>query len=87
MTVLHYGVPRADASPLPARPVFPHFPTCLLRPDLWLWLVRQQPKLLGTTENALGLKEFCEKKGWDLVITADKEGAGSVFAKEIETAE
>ena len=50
-------------------------------------LRRQQPKLLGTVENALGLREFCKEKGWDLVVTADKEGPDSAFAKEIETAE
>ena len=48
---------------------------------------KEQPKLLGTVENALGLREFCKEKGWDLVVTADKEGPDSAFAKEIETAE
>jgi formate dehydrogenase len=62
-------------SPLPAPP--------RTRPDSR----RQQHKLRGTVENALGLREFCDKKGWDLVVTADKEGPDSAFAKEIETAE
>ncbi|GAA5947459.1 hypothetical protein JCM10213_008173 [Rhodosporidiobolus nylandii] len=44
---------------------------------------RQQPILLGTTENALGLREFCEKRNIDLVVTSDKEGPDSVFAKEV----
>ncbi|KAK4054090.1 formate dehydrogenase (NAD+) [Microbotryomycetes sp. JL201] len=34
----------------------------------------EEPKLLGTRQNALGLPEFCKKKGWDLVVTSDKDG-------------
>ncbi|BGP17270.1 hypothetical protein JCM10213_008176 [Rhodosporidiobolus nylandii] len=48
---------------------------------------RQQPLLLGTTENALGLREFCEKRNIDLVVTSDKEGPDSVFAKEVVDAD
>lgn len=48
---------------------------------------REQPRLLGTTENALGLRPFCKERGWELVVTSDKEGPDSVFEKEIETAE
>lgn len=50
-------------------------------------MCREQPKLLGTVENALGLRELCKVKGWDLIVTSDKEGPNSVFHKEIETAE
>lgn len=34
----------------------------------------EQPKLLGTKENALGLREYCEKQGWDIVVTDSKDG-------------
>ncbi len=40
---------------------------------------KEQPKLLGTVENALGLGEFCKDKGWDLIVTSDKEGPNSTF--------
>ena len=55
--------------------------------DVGFGCFREEPKLLGTTENALGLREVCAAKGWDLIVTSDKEGPNSVFQKEIETAE
>ncbi|BGP25532.1 formate dehydrogenase [Rhodotorula toruloides] len=47
----------------------------------------EQPKLLGTVENALGIRPYCEKHGLDLVVTDDKEGPNSTFAKEIVDAD
>jgi formate dehydrogenase len=43
----------------------------------------QQPKLLGTVENALGLIPYCKEKGWELVVTDDKEGPNSVAQKNL----
>ncbi|GAA5918290.1 hypothetical protein JCM6882_006320 [Rhodosporidiobolus microsporus] len=48
---------------------------------------RDQPLLLGTTENALGLREFAKKRGLDVVVTSDKEGPNSAFQKEIVDAD
>jgi len=47
----------------------------------------QQPKLLGTTERELGLREWIESQGHTLVTTSDKEGEGSTFDKELVDAE
>ncbi|KAL8291239.1 hypothetical protein RQP46_002217 [Phenoliferia psychrophenolica] len=47
----------------------------------------EQPKLLGTTENALGLVPFCKAKGWELVVTSSKEGPDSDFQKHIVDAD
>lgn len=47
----------------------------------------EEPRLLGTTQNALGIKEFVEKAGYELVVTSDKEGPNSEFNKHIKDAE
>ncbi|GAA6005904.1 hypothetical protein JCM10207_007269 [Rhodosporidiobolus poonsookiae] len=47
----------------------------------------QQPLLLGTTENALGLREFAAKRGLEVVVTSDKEGPNSEFQKHIVDAD
>lgn len=47
----------------------------------------QQPDLLGTTENELGLRKWLEDQGHTLVTTSDKEGEDSKFEKELEDAE
>ncbi|KAK7750253.1 formate dehydrogenase (NAD+) [Diatrype stigma] len=46
-----------------------------------------QPDLLGTTENELGLRKWLEDQGHTLVTTSDKEGEGSKFDKELVDAE
>lgn len=46
-----------------------------------------QPGLLGTTENELGLRKWLEGQGHTLVTTSDKEGANSTFDKELVDAE
>ena len=43
--------------------------------------------LLGCVSGELGLRSFLEKRGHDLVVTADKEGPSSVFDRELPTAE
>lgn len=48
---------------------------------------RQQPGLLGTTENELGLRKWLEDQGHTLVTTSDKEGENSTFDKELVDAE
>jgi len=48
---------------------------------------QQEPKLLGTTENELGLREWIESKGHTLVTTSDKEGENSKFDQELVDAE
>lgn len=48
---------------------------------------RDQPGLLGTTENELGLRKWLEEKGHTLVTTSDKEGSSSKFDQELVDAE
>jgi formate dehydrogenase len=47
----------------------------------------QQPGLLGTTENELGIRKWLESQGHTLVTTSDKEGPDSTFEKELVDAE
>src|SRR5580658_6221159 len=44
-------------------------------------------ELLGCVSGGLGLKKFLEGLGHKLVVTSDKEGANSVFEKELPDAE
>jgi formate dehydrogenase len=48
---------------------------------------KQEPNLLGTTENELGIRQWIEEQGHTLVTTADKEGENSTFDKELVDAE
>ncbi|KAI1191359.1 putative formate dehydrogenase [Nemania serpens] len=48
---------------------------------------KQQPALLGTTENELGIRKWLEDQGHTLITTSDKEGEDSTFEKELEDAE
>jgi formate dehydrogenase len=48
---------------------------------------KDQPGLLGTTENELGLRKWLESEGHTLVTTSDKEGENSTFDKELVDAE
>ena len=48
---------------------------------------KEQPGLLGTTENELGLRKWLEEQGHTLVTTSDKEGENSTFDKELVDAE
>lgn len=47
----------------------------------------EQPGLLGTTENELGLRPWLEKQGHTLVTTSDKDSANSKFDQELTDAE
>ncbi len=44
-------------------------------------------QLLGSVSGELGLRKFLEGLGHELVVTADKDGADSVFDKELPDAE
>jgi len=47
----------------------------------------EQPKLLGTIENQLGIRKWLEEQGHTYVVTDDKEGSNSTFDKEIVDAD
>ncbi|WRT64051.1 uncharacterized protein IL334_000979 [Kwoniella shivajii] len=47
----------------------------------------EEPRLLGTLENSLGIADWLKKEGHELVVTDDKEGPNSVFQKELADAE
>ena len=44
-------------------------------------------ELLGSVSGELGLRKFLEAGGHSLVVTSDKDGAGSVFDRELGDAE
>jgi len=48
---------------------------------------KQQPQLLGATENELGIRKWLEDQGHTLVTTSDKEGENSEFDKHLVDAE
>ena len=48
---------------------------------------QQEPRMLGTTENELGLRKWIEDQGHTLVTTSDKEGENSKFDQELVDAE
>jgi formate dehydrogenase len=48
---------------------------------------QQEPRLLGTTENELGLRKWIEEQGHELITTSNKEGEDSEFDKHLVDAE
>jgi formate dehydrogenase len=44
-------------------------------------------ELLGSVSGELGLRSFVEKRGHELIVTADKDGPESVFERELPSAE
>ncbi|AOW07152.1 YALI0F13937p [Yarrowia lipolytica CLIB122] len=48
---------------------------------------KDEPKLLGCTENELGIRDWLESQGHTLVTTSSKDGADSVLDKEIVDAD
>ncbi|KAI0346525.1 NAD-dependent formate dehydrogenase [Trametopsis cervina] len=48
---------------------------------------QEEPRLLGTIENQLGIRDWLTKQGHELVVSDDKEGPDSVFQKNIVDAE
>lgn len=47
----------------------------------------EEPRLLGTVENKLGIEEWLTSQGHELIVSSDKEGAESDFQKHIVDAE
>ncbi|KAI0790755.1 NAD-dependent formate dehydrogenase [Abortiporus biennis] len=48
---------------------------------------KEEPRLLGTVENELGLREWLTSLGHEFIVSDDKEGPDSVFEKNIVDAE
>ncbi|EEB94304.1 hypothetical protein MPER_06899 [Moniliophthora perniciosa FA553] len=48
---------------------------------------QQEPRLLGTVENRLGLSEWLKARGHEFIVSSSKEGPDSDFQKHIEDAE
>ncbi|CAL1707316.1 unnamed protein product [Somion occarium] len=48
---------------------------------------KQEPRLLGTVENELGLRSWLESQGHEYIVSDDKEGPNSVFQKQIQDAD
>ncbi|KAI3612912.1 formate dehydrogenase [Moniliophthora roreri] len=48
---------------------------------------QQEPHLLGTVENKLGLSEWLKARGHEFIVSSSKEGPDSDFQKHIEDAE
>ncbi|OJJ04630.1 hypothetical protein ASPVEDRAFT_31079 [Aspergillus versicolor CBS 583.65] len=48
---------------------------------------KDQPGLLGTTENELGIRKWLEDQGHSVVTTSDKDSENSTFDKELVDAE
>ncbi|HEX6217938.1 MAG TPA: NAD-dependent formate dehydrogenase, partial [Sphingomicrobium sp.] len=47
----------------------------------------QPGRLLGSVSGELGLRKFLEGAGHELVVTSDKDGAGSAFERELADAD
>lgn len=48
---------------------------------------QEEPRLLGTVENKLGMEQWAKDNGHELIVTDDKEGDSSVFQREIHDTE
>ncbi|CAO1617150.1 unnamed protein product [Sympodiomycopsis kandeliae] len=48
---------------------------------------QEEPRLYGTTENVIGIRDWAQQNGHELVVTSDKEGPGSEFQKHIKDAD
>jgi len=48
---------------------------------------REEPRLLGTTENKLGIADYLKSLGHEYIVTSDKEGPNSIFQRELATAD
>nr|XP_018267095.1 formate dehydrogenase [Kwoniella dejecticola CBS 10117]OBR89253.1 formate dehydrogenase [Kwoniella dejecticola CBS 10117] len=48
---------------------------------------QEEPRLLGTIENSLGISDWLKKEGHEFIVTDDKEGPNSEFQKHIADAE
>ncbi|KAG6378267.1 hypothetical protein JVT61DRAFT_13978 [Boletus reticuloceps] len=48
---------------------------------------KEEPRLLGTVENELGIRQFLESQGHEYIVSDSKDGPDSVFQKHIVDAE
>ena len=48
---------------------------------------QEEPRLLGTVENKLGIADWLKQQGHEFIVTADKEGPNSEFRKHVKDAE
>ncbi|KAI0349871.1 NAD-dependent formate dehydrogenase [Trametes cingulata] len=48
---------------------------------------KQEPRLLGTVENQLGIREWLQSQGHEYIVTDDKEGPQSVFQQQLKDAD
>ncbi|KAI0779101.1 NAD-dependent formate dehydrogenase [Irpex lacteus] len=48
---------------------------------------KEEPRLLGTIENQLGIRDWLTEQGHEFIVSDDKEGPDSVFQKNIVDAE
>ncbi|TYJ53730.1 hypothetical protein B9479_005637 [Cryptococcus floricola] len=48
---------------------------------------KEEPRLLGTIENQLGIANWLKEQGHELVVTDDKEGSSSEFQKHLPDTE
>jgi len=48
---------------------------------------QEEPALLGTVENKLGMADWLKEQGHEFIVTADKEGPNSVFQKNLPDTE
>ncbi|KAI0739216.1 NAD-dependent formate dehydrogenase [Daedaleopsis nitida] len=48
---------------------------------------KQEPRLLGTVENQLGIRSWLESQGHEYIVTDDKEGPNSVFQQHLKDAD
>lgn len=47
----------------------------------------EQPRLLGTVENKLGIADWLKQQGHEFIVTADKDSPDSEFRKHVKDAE
>ncbi|ORX35758.1 formate dehydrogenase [Kockovaella imperatae] len=48
---------------------------------------QEEPRLLGTIENKLGISDWLREQGHEFIVTEDKEGPDSVFQKNLPDTE
>ncbi|PWZ02141.1 putative formate dehydrogenase [Testicularia cyperi] len=48
---------------------------------------QEEPRLLGTVENKLGIADWLKQQGHEFIVTADKEGPNSEFRQHVKDAE
>ncbi|EJF62667.1 NAD-dependent formate dehydrogenase [Dichomitus squalens LYAD-421 SS1] len=74
---------------IPPQPPPPNLPPTFVLAVLYKGgeAAKQEPRLLGTVENQLGIREWLESQGHEYIVTDDKEGPNSVFQQHLKDAE